>query len=302
MTHTAAPSFVTFTSDYGLEDSYVGVCTGVIARLAPYTRVLDVCHAVAPQDVSQGATVLAASASYLPVGVHLALVDPPAMEPPRAVAVRTADGSTFVAPDNGVSSLAWQVLGGVVAARALDNTELHLPDAHRAFRGRDVLAPVAARLSAGLALESVGSAVNPETLVRVRLRAAKIDADHVRGHVRAVDHFGNLGLTVTRADLEAAGILLGDVVELRMDARTLLVPFTSTFADVPVGRVAVSEDGSRSIVIGVNLGRASDTLRARRGDPVVISQAPREPTRPVVPIGILDPPVRTATPSRQPTA
>lgn len=299
MAEPSAPSFLTFTSDYGLEDSYVGVCTGVIARLAPHTRVIDVLHAVAPQDIAQGASVLAASVPHLPVGVHLVLVDPPAAIAPRAVAVRTADGSTFVAPDNGVASLAWPVLGGVVAAHALDDPSLHLPDAHRAFRGRDVLAPVAARLSTGLALADVGSPVDQQTLVRVRVRPATVDADSVRGQVRAVDHFGNLGTTVTRADLEAAGIVLGDIVELRLDARSLQVPFAASYGEVAPGRVAVCEDATRGITIGVNLGRAADVLRARRGDPVVISQAPREPVRAPALVGLLDPPPRTATPAAQ---
>lgn len=296
----AEPSWLTFLSDYGLEDSYVGVCKGVVARLAPHTRCIDVCHAIAAQDVGQGATVLAASAPYLPVGVHLALVDPPAAVTSRAVAVRTGDGSTFVAPDNGVSSLAWEALGGVVAAYALDDPSLHLPEPHRMFRGRDVLAPVAARLSAGLPVEQVGSVVDPATLHRVTLRGPKIDDDHVRGQVRAVDHFGNLALNIARADLEAAGIMLGDTVELRMDARTLLVPFSLTYGEVPVGRVAVCEDATRRIMIGVNLGRASDVLRGRRGDSVVISRAPREPSVPAGPIGLLEPPPRTATPTAQP--
>lgn len=300
MAPAEGPSWLTFTSDYGLEDSYVGVCTGVVARLAPHTRVLDVCHAVAPQDVAQGATMLAASVPYLPTGVHLVLVDPPSAEAPRAIAVRTADGSTLVAPDNGVTSLAWAVLGGVVAARTLDDASLHLPHAHRAFRGRDVLAPVAARLSAGLAIEGVGSPVDPATLQRVTLPRPKVDDDHVRGQVRAVDHFGNLALNIGRADLEAAGIVLGDTVELRMDARTLLVPFSLTYGDVPPGRVAVCEDATRRIMIGVNLGRASDVLRGRRGDAVVISRAPREASVPIRPIGLLEPPPGTASPTAQP--
>jgi len=296
----ATPAWVTFLSDYGLDDSYVGVCTGVIARLAPHTRVVDVCHAVPAQQVGQGAAILAGAVAYLPIGIHLGLVDPPAAVSARAVAIRTADGSTFVAPDNGLTSLAWGVLGGVTEVRALDDPSLHLPDAHRMFRGRDVLSPVAARLSAGLPLAAVGSAVDPASLVVVTPRKPKVDDDHVRGQVRGVDHFGNLSLNMERADLEAAGILLGDTVEVRMDGRTLLVPFRSTYGEVGVGRLAVCEDASRRIMLGVNLGRASDTLRARRGDAVVISQAPREPARPAEPIGLLEPPVGTATPAAQP--
>jgi len=293
---SAGSGWVTFVSDYGLEDSYVGVCRGVIARTAPEVRVLDVCHAVAAQDVAQGAAVLASAVPYLPTGVHLALVDPPAVKTPQAVAVATEEGSVLLGPDNGLLSSAWEALGGIAAVHALTDAALHLAEPHRMFRGRDVFAPVAARLAAGLPVARVGAEVDPASLVRVSPRLPKVDADHVRGQVRAVDHFGNLALNIARADLEAAGIVLGDTVEVRMDGRVLLVPFTLTYGDVPAGRVAVCEDANRRIMIGVNLGRATDTLRARRGDPVVISQAPRQAPVPTGPIGVLDPPVVAANP------
>jgi S-adenosylmethionine hydrolase len=269
------PAWLTFLSDYGLEDAFVGVCKGVIARTAPGVRVIDVCHSVAPQDVEQGASILAEAVSFLPVGVHLALVDPPAAELPRAVAVRTADGCIFIGPDNGLTSLAWQVAGGVTAAHAVTETSLWLAEVHRMFRGRDVFAPVAAQLAAGLPLERVGPPVDPGELVRVVPRPPKVDADHVRGQVRAVDHFGNVSLNIARADLEAAGIVLGDLVELRMDGRQLQVPLVVRYADVPRGQLAVCEDHARHIMLAVNLGRAADMLRARRGDPVVISRVPQ---------------------------
>jgi S-adenosylmethionine hydrolase len=269
------PGWLTFLSDYGLEDAFVGVCKGVIARTAPDVQVIDVCHAIGAQDVLHGASTLAEALPYLPVGVHLALVDPPAPEPPRVVAVRTADGSTFVAPDNGISSLAWPVAGGVEHAHAVTEPSLWLPDVHRLFRGRDVVAPVAAHVAAGRDIADVGPVIDPDTLVEVAARMPRVDSDHVRGEVRAVDHFGNVRLSIARADLEAAGIVLGDTVEVRMDGRQLLVPFVLSYGDVPAGQLAVCEDHTRHLTLAVNLGRASDTLRARRGDPAVVSRIPQ---------------------------
>lgn len=271
-------SWITFLSDYGLDDACVGVCHGVIARRAPQARVVDVCHAVCPQDVEHGATILAAAIGYLPVGVHLALVDPVTADGcARGVAVRTGDGSTFVAPDNGLASLAWPMVGGVVAAHELRAEEHWLPNPSPVFRGRDVYAPVAARLATGLPLPEVGPAVDPGGLVRLRLRGATVDDDHVHCEVLAVDHFGNLSLNVARSDLEAAGITLGDTVEVRMAGRTLRVPFTVSYGDVPPHRVAVCEDSLRRVMIAVNLGHAARTLRASRRDALVISRLPRAP-------------------------
>lgn len=286
--------WITFLSDYGLEDAFVGVCHGVIARIAPEVRVIDVCHEVAPQDVEMGATTLASAVEYLPVGVHLAVVDPGVGTRRRGIAVLTAQGSITVGPDNGVSSLAWQVLGGAVKAHCLDNDALWLPNPSKTFHGRDVFAPVAAHLASGATMADVGAEIDVDSLVHVAVRPAVIDDDHVHGEVTSVDHFGNLSLNVHRGDLEAAGMNLGDIVELRMQGRMLEVPFTVTFGEVAPGRTAVCEDSYRRITIAVNLGHAAKTLRAGRGDPIVISRVARKVAS-RQPIGLLDPPPQPST-------
>ncbi|MCU1693054.1 MAG: hypothetical protein JWM64_2145 [Frankiales bacterium] len=279
-------AWLTFLSDYGYEDAFLGVCKGVIARTAPEVRVLDVLHLVHPQDVEQGAAVLASAVPYLPApSVHLALVDPFGASPVRGVAVRTADGSTFVSPDNGLTSQAWEAAGGVVAAHALDEPSLWLPTPARTFRGRDVFSPVAARLAAGLPLEQVGSAVDVDALVRLPVRLPEVDEDHVHGEVAQVDHFGNLTLNVQAADLEAAGMHLGDDVELRVGGKTLRAPFRLTYGEVARGRLAVCEDAFRTITVAVNQGSAAVTLRARRADPLVLARVVQQPGSTLTPAG-----------------
>ncbi len=268
-----AEQWLTFLSDFGFEDAFLGVCKGVIARIAPQVRVLDVLHLVAAQDVAQGASVLASAIGYLPApAVHLAVVDPFRASPVRGVAVRTADGSTFVSPDNGLTSQAWAAAGGASEAVALDNVSLWLPKPARTFRGRDVFAPVAARLAAGLALAEVGNPVPLEQLERLPVRPPTVDDDHVHGEVVQVDHFGNLTLNCCRADLEAAGMALGDTVELRCGGRSLAVPFAVTYGEVSPGRLAVCEDSFRTITLAVNQGSAARSLRAGRGQPMVIAR------------------------------
>jgi S-adenosylmethionine hydrolase len=272
------PKWLTFLSDYGFEDAFLGVCKGVIARTAPQVQVLDVLHLVNAQDIEQGAAVLASAIPYLPApAVHLALVDPFRPTPVRGIAVRTTDGSTFVAPDNGLTSQAWDVAGGATAAHVLDNASLWHPMPARTFRGRDVFSPVAARLADGLPIEEVGTAVEIEDLERIALRMPTVDDDHVHGEVAMVDHFGNLTLNLHRADLEAAGVHLGDTVELRCGGKTMTVPFTLTYGEVSRGRLAVCEDSFRTVTIAVNQGSAAAVLRARRGDPLVLSRVPQEP-------------------------
>jgi S-adenosyl-L-methionine hydrolase (adenosine-forming) len=287
--------WVTFLSDYGLDDAFVGICHGVIANIAPGVRVIDVCHNVAPQDVSHGATTLAEAVPYLPKAVHLAIVDPGVGTERRAVAVESASGSIFVGPDNGLHSLALDALGGAVRAHELSNRDLFLPNPGKTFHGRDIFAPVAAHLADGADLADVGREVDVAGLQRMTLREATVDDDHVHAEIRSVDHFGNLSLNCHRSDLEAAGMQLGDTVELRMEGRTLQVPFTLTFAEVAPGRVAVCEDSTHHITVAVNTGHAARTLRSRRGDPVVISRMARTPTRSAERIGVLSPPPATST-------
>ena len=274
--------WLTFLSDYGFEDAFLGVCKGVIARTAPDVRILDVLHLVAPQDVEQGSAVLASAVPYLPApAVHLALVDPFRAKPARAVAVRTADGSTFVAPDNGLTAQAWDISGGAVAAHLLDNRELWHPDPARTFRGRDVFSPVAARLAAGLAIEQVGTPIDVDELERITVRQPTVEGDHVHGEVVQVDHFGNLTLNLQRTHLEQAGMHVGDDVELRCSGKSMVVPFLLTYGEVDRGRLAVCEDSFSTVTIAVNCGSAATRLRAGRGEPLVISQTAGSGTGPV---------------------
>jgi hypothetical protein len=276
--------WVTFLSDYGAEDVFVGVCKGVIAQVAPHVRILDVCHLIAPQDVEQGATQLAAAMPFLPNGVHLAMVDPQAARPARGVVVRTGGGSLLVGPDNGLLSQAWDVAGGLAEVVEIANSQLWLEHVHATFRGRDVFAPVAGHLAAGRPLADVGPSIDVDTLTRLHTRDAVVDHDHVHAEILAVDHFGNVSLNVARADLEAAGITLGDTVELRCNGRTLSVPFTHTFGEVSQGRLTLCEDSFRAVQLAVNAGRASQELRVNRGDPIVIARVPQQPVggRPAV--------------------
>jgi len=272
--------WVTFTSDYGLDDVFVGVCRGVVASIAPHVRVLDVCHQVTPQDVAQGANSLASAIPYLPLAVHLALVDPMHGATARGVVVETGDGSLLVGPDNGILSLAWEQRGGAKQAVEISNPALCLETIHRTFRGRDIFAPVAAHLANGTELGEIGAAVSTDELVTLPVRGVVVDDDHVHGEVSLVDHFGNVSLNVCRSDLEAAGMTFGDTVEVRCNGRTLDVPFNATYGDVARGRLTLCEDSFRSIMLAVNAGHASRELRVGRGEPVVIARLPQQSARP----------------------
>jgi S-adenosyl-L-methionine hydrolase (adenosine-forming) len=264
-------NWITFVSDYGLEDSYVGICHGVMARVAPHARVIDLSHAVQPQDVRQGATVLAQSVAFTPAAVHLAVVDPAVGTARGQLAIQAGD-RVLVGPDNGLLIWAAEALGGIERAHALANPAYQLQPVSRTFHGRDIFAPAAAHVAAGVELAALGPELDPAGLVRLPPLTSTVDGDRVHGEVLLVDHFGNLVLSVGREELERAGALPGDQVQITIGGRTFTAPFGETFASVPAGRLVVHEDSSRRVAISVNQGRAAAQLQARAGDEVIVAR------------------------------
>ena len=151
---------IVFCTDYGLRDEFVGVCHGVMLRIAPRCSVIDLTHAIPRQDVLRGALVLSRAAPYLPVdAVYCAVVDPGVGSERRAVAVRAGTGALLVGPDNGLLSLAWSELGGAEAAFEISSPGIVLHPISNTFHGRDVFAPAAAHLAMGTSLETIGPAL-----------------------------------------------------------------------------------------------------------------------------------------------
>ncbi|MEV4390309.1 SAM-dependent chlorinase/fluorinase, partial [Micromonospora sp. NPDC049580] len=172
----AVTPWVSLTTDYGLTDGFVAACHGVIARIAPAARVIDVTHLVPPADVRRGAAVLAQTVPYLPVGVHVAVVDPGVGTARRGVALATP-GGLLVGPDNGLLPDAAAALGGVTAAVELTEPRWLAARVSGTFHGRDVFAPVAARLALGAPLAEAGPAVDPDGLVRLPPAVVARDAE-----------------------------------------------------------------------------------------------------------------------------
>ena len=269
----AGYDWITFTSDYGLADHFVGVCHGVMARVAPGARVLDVSHAVGAQDVRQVARVLADAVPYLPRAVHLAVVDPEVGTARGMVAVE-AGGQVLVGPDNGLLVWAAEALGGVGRVVALENPAYRLTTVSRTFHGRDVFAPAAAHVAAGVDPGELGPELDPARLVRLERPAARVDGERVLASVVAVDHFGNLALDLRPEDLEGADVAAGDAVEVRAGGRAHRVVMAETFASVAAGELVLHEDSFGSLALAVNQGRAAGRLGAVVGDPVEIALKP----------------------------
>lgn len=264
--------FLTFLSDYGLEDEFVGVCRGVIKRFAPQVEIIDIAHGIPPQDIHAGATVLAQAVPYMPPAVHLAVVDPGVGTGRRAVVIGTKNGPVLVGPDNGLLHPAAEALGGIEQAFVITNRDLWLPAPSRTFHGRDIFAPIAARLALGLDPEAVGPSIEPSELVGHEHIAAVVDDDHVHAQIVQIDHFGNLQLNVVKAELEAIGVLEGDLLEARVNGRSFAPRYGKAFSEVGRGELVVLEDAYRWMTLAANQASAEDLVEAQRGDRVVLAR------------------------------
>ncbi|WP_018785934.1 S-adenosyl-l-methionine hydroxide adenosyltransferase family protein [Micromonospora sp. CNB394] len=257
-----SPLCVSLTTDYGLADGFVAACHGVLARLAPAVRVIDVSHLIPPADVRRGAAVLAQTVPYLPWGVHVAVVDPGVGTARRGVAL-AAPGGLLVGPDNGLLIAAAEALGGVTAAVELTNPEWLGPSVSRTFHGRDVFAPVAARLALGAPPAGAGPAVDPGALVRLPEPVVRAEPGGLRAEVLTVDHFGNV-------QLAAPGALL-DGLPSRLLVNGHEAVHGRTFGDAEPGTLVVYVDSAGRVAVAVNTGRAADTLHTAPGDVVTIT-------------------------------
>jgi S-adenosylmethionine hydrolase len=256
---------IVFLTDYGMADEFVGVCHGVMQRIAPETRVLDLTHSIPRQDVMRGALTLARATSYMPVdSVYLAVVDPGVGSGRGSIAVRASSGALLVGPDNGLLSLAWEALGGAEEAVEITSDDIVLQPVSRTFHGRDVFAPAAAHLAEGTPLAALGASLAVEQLHVLELPGPMVAAGAIGARVTGVDGFGNVQLNVVPHDLDAAGI--GPVLTVRGRS----IPRVGIFADVPEGTLAAIIDSQGQLALVVNQGSASATLGMSVGKTIVL--------------------------------
>ena len=264
---------VSFTSDYGLEDEFVGVCHGVMLNIASDLKIVDVHHNVLRQDVRHGAVVLAQAIKYMPVATHLAVVDPGVGSDRKAVAVVSSSGSVFVGPDNGLLVPPAEQGGKIEGAYELSNERYLLTPISQTFQGRDVFAPAAAHIANGVDPAELGPEIPVGDLVRLEMPEAWVHDDHLHGEVLQVDRFGNLQFNFDRSHLAKVGLQDRNRLEVRMEGHRLQVVFGSTFAEVEAGDFVLIEDSYGQVSLAVNKGDARAILRATNGSTVIVGPA-----------------------------
>ncbi|MCX5864590.1 MAG: SAM-dependent chlorinase/fluorinase [Deltaproteobacteria bacterium] len=265
------PAIITLTTDFGLEDEYVGVLKGVILGLAPQARLIDLCHTIRPQDLRQAAFILQAAAPYFPKGtIHLAIVDPGVGTNRQLLAVRAMD-QFFLGPDNGILS---PFLHDPLFTEAicLDCPEHYLAPLSNTFHGRDILAPIAAALANGIGLSRLGIRAFKEKLIKLASPTLQIDRIHgnIAGSVIHIDHFGNLTTNIHQRDLAE---LTADPASIQIFHKQQQVTgLASAYASMPNGQVLALIGSRGYLELAVANGNAAQMLRAEVDDPVRVTR------------------------------
>ena len=262
---------ISFLSDFGSRDEFVGVVHGVLAKLAPGSRVIDVGHGFPRGNVKTAALALTRAIQYLPDGVCLAVVDPGVGTARLALAVETPWG-VFVGPDNGLLSPAVAMVGGASRIVSIENPEAMIPSPGETFHGRDVFAPAAALIAAGdAALEDLGPLVDGDSVQPMLLPLAEIDGGMVSGEAWWVDTFGNVQTNIAPEDLAAIGVGPGEEVSVRVGATVRSIPWVRAYGDVEEGATLLHVDSVGLLTIAVRGDRADEELDLTEGVSVSLS-------------------------------
>jgi S-adenosylmethionine hydrolase len=241
-------------------------------RIAPDAQIIDITHGIPPTSILEGALVLANTIGFMPVGVHLAIVDPGVGGARRPLALRDAEGRVYVGPDNGLL-LPAASKHGIEAAHELANPVYALETISRTFHGRDLFAPAAAHLASGVPLEDLGPPVDADILVRLDLPEPVVVDGAIHATFLYVDSFGNIALNLDRDDVEALGIVSGTRVELELAGERYYAVMARTFADARAGDVILYEDSYKNMSLAISRGSAARMLHATPGQGIRISIA-----------------------------
>lgn len=263
---------ISFLSDFGRRDEFVGVVHGVLAKLAPDSRVIDITHETPRGNVRAGALALTRAIQYLPDGVCLAVVDPGVGSDRRAIAAMTEWGY-FVGPDNGLLSPAVAMMGGASRIVSIENPETMIPSPGETFHGRDVFAPAAGLLASGQAgLDDLGPSVPDDEVVPLLLPLTEVDQGGVSGEAWWVDVFGNVETNISPEELAQVGLAEGDEVTLHIGSTPHRIPWVGNYSEVAEGQPLLHVDSAGLVAIAVRGGSANERLALAEGTSVILAR------------------------------
>ena len=276
--------FVSLLSDWGLRDPSAAIARAVVLNIVPDALIVDISHEVEKYNIRHGALVLWSALSYLPVGAHMAVIDPGVGTPRRPIAIETARGDYLVGPDNGLLLPGADRLGGLLRVHAIENTQYRLPVVSATFHGRDLFAPTAAHLAAGVPLEAIGPAIDARDLVGIDWPPVVVRPDELETTVIYHDNFGNLKLAGLNADIQDAieDLRFGELLEIRIGRgrrRTVTLPWAADLRRRRSGWLAAVPGLLRPALHRPEPGQCRQDTGHRGGDTTRSSTAPRRSSR-----------------------
>ncbi|HKA82865.1 MAG TPA: SAM-dependent chlorinase/fluorinase [Acidimicrobiales bacterium] len=271
---------VSFLSDYGTTDEFVGVVKSVIRSIEPRVTVVDITHDIQPYDIKAGSLTLARSVQYLCPGVVLAVVDPGVGTDRRAIAIEVGDGQSYlVGPDNGLLASAVGMVGGATAAVELTNPEYRLASPGPTFDGRDVFGPAAAHLCAGVPLDALGPRVDPADLVPGLVPLPRDEDGAIVGEVLWVDRYGNCQLNIDPEQIASWGERVqlrwtrppaGAAVGAGQTEGTRTARRVRAFDELGSGQPGLVVDSYGLLAVTMSRASAADTLQIAAGDELAL--------------------------------
>lgn len=267
---------ISLLTDFGARDPSAAILHGVILDIAPDARIVDISHEVRKYAIRDGALLLWCALPYLPVGLHVAVVDPGVGTERRPIAITVARGDVLIGPDNGLLLAGAERLGGIVEARLLESTAHRLPTVSMSFHGRDIFAPAAAHLAAGTAIDALGPTVDPDGLQPSPIPDAVVEPGRLMSSVIYVDTFGNVKLAGLRVALEEAigPVVSGDRLDVAFAQEPAhVIRWLGTFGDAALGEVLLYEDSYGRICLARNQGNAASHLGLAEDAAVTIRRA-----------------------------
>ena len=272
--------FISFLTDFG-PDSAAAICRGVMLSIARDAQIVDISHSVKKYAIRDGAFLLHAALPWMPVGVHVGVVDPGVGTMRRPIGIQTGRGDVLIGPDNGLLVPAADKLGGIREARVLENRAWMLERTSTTFHGRDIFSPIAAHLAIGGEFAEVGPVIDPASLVAIRFPEPAVGDGVLHSSVVYVDSFGNLRLAGEAADLARAVGELAPGRSLRVEFGAAngsgpiveTVPWARTFGDIPTGEPLLYEDSSGRLGYADNQADVARRLGIGVDRPVTIRPA-----------------------------
>lgn len=265
----ATPEFVSFLSDYGTADEFVGVCKAVMLGLAPRLGIIDVTHDLPPHDVRAGALALVRAVQYLPEGIVLAIVDPGVGTERRAIAVQTESGY-LLGPDNGLLAPAVALLGGARRVVSLTNAEYQLPAPGPTFAGRDVMAPAAGYLARGVPLGELGEETDAAALTPGLVSLPREEDGAIAGEVWWVDRFGNCQLNVDPDELARYGVGPDSSIEVRSAGQARMARWVHTYGDAKPSELVLLVDSYGLLALALDRHSAAAECGLHAGSAVTL--------------------------------